>query len=110
LGYSHALCVFTFTASVANCPDFFRTVLILTFLYGMKLTPIRDGEKSGNSTTCGIFNICHYNFMEIQHLKVIVVVSLLLCKIQLVPLLCGPSFLRIDTSQTISMIMDLYRR
>jgi hypothetical protein len=40
--------------------------------------------------------------------KVIVVGSLLLCKIQLVPLVHVPSFLKIDTNQTVSMITDLY--
>jgi hypothetical protein len=34
----------------------------------------------------------------------------LLCKMQLVPLVLVPSFLRIDTNQTVSMIMDFYRR
>jgi hypothetical protein len=42
---------------------FFRTVLILSFLYGIKWALIPDDEKSGNSTTCGILNISHYNCM-----------------------------------------------
>jgi hypothetical protein len=42
--------------------------------------------------------------------KAIIVGSLLLCKIQLVPLVLVPIFLKIDTNQTVSMIMDLYRR
>jgi hypothetical protein len=41
--------------------------------------------------------------------KAIVVGSLLLCKIQLVPVVLLPSFLRIDVKQTVSMIMDLFR-
>jgi hypothetical protein len=40
--------------------------------------------------------------------KTIAVNSLLLCKIQLVPLV--PSFLKIDVNQIVSMIIDLYRR
>jgi hypothetical protein len=43
--------------------DIFQTVLSLTFLYGIKLMLIPDGEKSGNYITCGFFNIAHYNFM-----------------------------------------------
>jgi hypothetical protein len=42
--------------------------------------------------------------------KVIDVGSLLLCKIQLVPLVLAPSFLRIHANRIVSIIMDLYRR
>jgi hypothetical protein len=42
--------------------------------------------------------------------KAIFVGSLLLCKIQLVPLLFVPSFLKIDANQIVSMVTDLYRR
>jgi hypothetical protein len=38
--------------------------------------------------------------------KASVVVSLLLCRKQLVPLMLLPSFLKIDTEQIVSMIMD----
>jgi hypothetical protein len=48
---------------VTNCPDFFRTVLILSFLYAIKWTLISNHEKTKNSTTYGILNIYHYNFM-----------------------------------------------
>jgi hypothetical protein len=46
-----------------------------------------------------IFNIYHYNF-----------VSVLLHKVELVPLVLVPSFLRIDASWIVSMTVDLYRR
>jgi hypothetical protein len=46
-----------------NSPDFFRTVLILSFLYGIKRALIPDGEKFGNSITWVIFNTSDYNFM-----------------------------------------------
>jgi hypothetical protein len=39
--------------------NFFKLVLVLCILYGIKLPLIPDGEKSGISTTCGIFNISH---------------------------------------------------
>jgi hypothetical protein len=42
--------------------------------------------------------------------RVIVVCSLLLCKIQLVPLVRIPSFLKIDANRILSMVMDMYRR
>jgi hypothetical protein len=48
-----------------------------------------------------------------QHLntrKATVVDSLLLCTIQLVPLVLLTSFLKIDSNRTVIMIMDLYRR
>jgi hypothetical protein len=34
------------------------------FLYGIKWTLNPDGEKSGNFTTCGIFNVYQYNFIQ----------------------------------------------
>jgi hypothetical protein len=40
----------------------------------------------------------------------IVVGSLLLCTVQLVPLVFVPSFLKTDANRTVIMIMDLYRR
>jgi uncharacterized membrane protein affecting hemolysin expression len=39
------------TDRVTNRLDFLRTVLILSFLYGIKLTLIPDGKKSRNSMT-----------------------------------------------------------
>jgi hypothetical protein len=39
-----------------------------------------------------------------------VVGSLLLCKIQLIPLVLVPSFLKIDDNQMVSTIMAMYRR
>jgi hypothetical protein len=39
--------------------DRVTSVLILSFLYWTKWTLMLDGGKSGNSTTCGIFNISH---------------------------------------------------
>jgi hypothetical protein len=46
-----------------------------------------------------IFNTSHYNF-----------VSVLLHKVEPVPLVLVPSFLRIDASWIVSMIVDLYWR
>jgi hypothetical protein len=40
--------------------------------------------------------------------KAIVVGSLLLCKIQLVPLVLLNGFLKIDANRIVSVIMDLY--
>jgi hypothetical protein len=34
--------------------------------------------------------------------------SVLLCKVQLVPLVVVPSFLKIDANQIVGMIVDLY--
>jgi hypothetical protein len=48
--------------------------------------------------------------VKFAHAHCIVVCSLLLCKIQLVPLVLEPSFLKIDANQIVSMIMDLSRR
>jgi hypothetical protein len=48
---------------VTKNPDIFQSVLILSFLYGIKLTLILGGEKSRKSTTCRIFNTSNYNFM-----------------------------------------------
>jgi hypothetical protein len=42
------------TAKVTNRTDFFRTVQMLSFLYGIKWTLIPEGEKSRNCTTGGI--------------------------------------------------------
>jgi hypothetical protein len=42
--------------------------------------------------------------------KATVVGSLLLCRIQLVPLMLVPIYLNVDANRIISMIMDLYRR
>jgi hypothetical protein len=57
------------------------------------------------------FVISRYNFMKntIFKYKAISVSSLLLCKMQLVPLVLVPSSLKIDANQTVSMSMDLYR-
>jgi hypothetical protein len=51
------------SARVTNHQDFFQTVLILSFLYGIKVTLIPDSEKSRNSTICRIFNIFYYFFL-----------------------------------------------
>jgi hypothetical protein len=71
--------------------------LILSCLYE---TLIQDGEKSENSAAYRIFNISHYHFMENGTFKhsAIVVGTLLLFKIQLVPLVLVRSFLKIDAS------------
>jgi hypothetical protein len=72
------------------------------------LTLIPDCENSGNSPSCGIFNVFQYNCKW----KAIVFGSLLLCKIQLVPLVplvLVSSFHKIDANQIVSMIIDLYR-
>jgi hypothetical protein len=100
---------------VTNRPDFFRSALILSFLCGIKWTLIPDGKKSENSTTFETsLNISHYNFMWYTTFKykykAIAIGSLLLCKIQLVPLVLVPSFLKIYANQIVSMFMDLYRR
>jgi hypothetical protein len=79
-----AVASFRILSRVSISPDFFRTVLILSFLYEIKRTLIPDGEKSGNPTICGIFNIAHYNFMQYTTFKykAIVVSSLLLCTLK----------------------------
>jgi len=89
----------------------FQTVLILSFLYGIKSTFIHEGIKSGNSSRI-IVNTFHYNGMynSTFKYKVIVVGSLLLCKIRLVTLVLVPSFLKIDANLIVSMILVLYRR
>jgi hypothetical protein len=88
--------------------NFFRTFLFLSFLYGIKWTLIPHGEKTGNSTTWGIFIYLTIILCKIQHLNTrpFFVGSPLLCKIQLVPLVLVPSFVRIRASQIVTMIMN----
>jgi hypothetical protein len=61
------------------------------------------------STTGRICNISHYNFMQYTFIYKAIIGSLLLCKIQLVPLVFEPSFLRMNANRIVSIIMDLYR-
>jgi hypothetical protein len=97
---------------VTNRPDVFPDFPDFILRLQNKINSHSRRQKSGNSTTYPIFNITHYNFMSntIFQYKAMVVGSLLLCKIQLVPLVLLPSFLTIDANQTSSMILYLYRR
>jgi cyanate permease len=45
-----------------------------------------------------------------QHFKAIVAGSLILCKLQPVPHVFVPSFLKMDANQTASVILDLHVR
>jgi hypothetical protein len=85
---------------VTNRPDFFRAVLIIF--------PVRNKMNTWTAISPEIlqrvefFDISYYNRMlnTTYKYKVIDEGSFLLCKMQLVPLVLVPSFLRIDANQT----------
>jgi hypothetical protein len=68
-----------------------------------------DGEYAPLKRRSATVRLSGDTSQKTLHFKAIVVSSLLLCKIQLVPLVLVPSFLKIDTNQTVSMVIDLYR-